>query len=172
MSVEHYLLSISDEALTSILAVPEVIHEVVDKQEDEVCRLFENAPAIMFLTAADADDPLLFLEQGAPPGMSGWVGEYVVEDDRVVSCEVDMGYGPATYFRKEYVAVVARRLNEWTMEQFAERFDPDVLEEHYVYPLGWRDPGRREDLIQSFSDLREYVMAAADSGKHLLAWNA
>lgn len=83
-----------------------------------------------------------------------------------------MGYGPATYFRKEHVAVVARRLNEWTAEHFAQRVDPDVMEEHYVYPLDWHDPVRREELIRPLIDSREYVMAVADSGKHSLGGSA
>ncbi|MHB0958029.1 MAG: DUF1877 family protein [Pirellulaceae bacterium] len=172
MSVDHYLLPVMEDELASILAEPETIHQVVDGHEDEVCRLFQNAKAIMFLTAADVNDPLLFLESGGPPEIAGWIGEYVVEDDRVVTCEADMGYGPASYYRNEFIVAVAQRLRTWTVEKFAERCDLDLLEEQYIYPLDWQEPGRREDLIQSFTDFRECVIATAESGKHLLSWAA
>ena len=172
MSVNHYLLPVTDEELISVLATPETIWTLLQSREDEVCSLWTNAQAIMFLVAEDANDPLLFLEQGPPPPEAGWVGRYEEEDGRVLECELDMGYGPAWYCRSSFLAVVSERLDSWTLDRFSGHCDLDLLEEESIYPTGWHDPGRREELLQAFVDFRTCIMSAASSGRHLLVWCA
>ena len=67
MSVNPYLLPITDEELTDILAVPETVRRVVERQEAEVYDLSGNAAAIMMITTEDAHDQrFILLQDGAP----------------------------------------------------------------------------------------------------------
>ena len=172
MSVNTYLLPISEDELTAILAVPERVRTLVEKRDPEVCSLSYNGPALMFVMAEGPDDPVLFMERGAPPGLSDWIGRYVVKEGRVTECEVDMGYGPAAYFRNSFIADMARHLEPWTVERFSERCDLDELEAQCLYPMGWRDNGRREELIHSFEVFKACITSAGRSGRHLLFWSA
>jgi hypothetical protein len=172
MSVNHYLLPITDAELTSVLQVPERVRGLAEERAADVCDLGTNAVAIMVVTAESMKDPLAFLQAGAPADVAGWVGEYAVEGGRVVTCEVDMGYGPAAYYRNAFLAEVARRLQPWTVDTFARRCDLDFLEEMGVYPTGWHDGGRKESLVNAFAAYRSCVIDAAESGRHLLVWSA
>lgn len=165
MSVNHYLLAVSDEELAAILRTPEHIRKVVEKRNDDVCGLGEDGLAIVSLTAESAEDPLAFIRMGASdPAVAGWVGRCAEGEE----CEVDMGYGPASYYRNSFLRKVAKRLRPITYEVFAANCDVDWLEEHDVYPGYWHDEGRRETLIESFNLYRICVLGAADSGRHLL----
>lgn len=172
MSVDHYLLAITDAELESILDVPQRIRNLVKVRDDDVRFLDSDGLAIIALTAKGKDDPLAFMSDGAPPAVSDWVGKYVEEKGRVVTCEVDMGYGPATYYRNNFVVEVARKLQPWTVEVFAQHCDMDWLEENYVYPQGWRDEHRKGMLIEAFRTYRACIIEAAEAGHHLLVWTA
>ncbi len=172
MSVNYNLLPVTGSQLTQILSDPESLPVFVKQHENEICSVSTNIQAILFTVASDTDDPLLFLESGGPAELAGWVGEYTAIDGGDVKCEVDMGYGPASYFRTELVARMSGRLQQWTVEKFASACDVDELESACVYPSGWQEPGRREDLIEFFAGFRDCIMSAAESGKHLLAWSA
>src|SRR5688572_20658987 len=113
MGVNHYILPVSDADLASVLADPESMHEFVDARRDKVCEIFTQGPAIMCLIADDEHDEIaFFLENDGPEGQTGWVGDYEEVDRRVVTCQVDMGYGPASFYRWPYVAQFARKLVE------------------------------------------------------------
>jgi len=172
MSVNHYLLPISDDELASVLRTPEEIRALVERRSADVQGLGEDGVAIVTLTAESDDDPLAFIRTGAPDEVSGWVGRYAEEGGRCVECEVDMGYGPASYYRNVFLWEVARKLTSITADAFAANYDPDWLEENHVYPAGWHDPGRKETLIESFVLYRPCIVAAAKSGQHLLVWCA
>jgi hypothetical protein len=83
-----------------------------------------------------------------------------------------MGYGPARYYRHDFVMQVARQLAPITVERFEARCDMDWLEEHRVYPRGWRDEHRKTMLLEAFSRYRNCVFHAAIYGRHLLVWTA
>lgn len=172
MSVNHYLLPISDDELASILRTPEEIRSLVERRSADVQGLGEDGVAIVTLTAESSDDPLAFIRTGAPDAVSGWVGRYAEEDGSVTECELDMGYGPASYYRNSFLREVARKLAPITVDTFTANYDPDWLEENYIYPSGWHDPGRKELLIDSFNLYRACIMAAARAGHHLLVWCA
>jgi hypothetical protein len=163
MSVNHSLLPIRDSDLASLLAVPTSTYDFVQSRAAEVCRLREDGLAIISLTAEDENDPLTFMQSGAPDAVSGWIGEHVPE--------AHFSYGPASYYRHSFVAEVAKRLEPWTVETFAERCDVDFLDKHDIYPGRWRAPGRKEELIRSFGVYRDCVTSAAKSGMHLLVWS-
>jgi hypothetical protein len=167
MGVNHSLLPVTTQELTWILDVPERIREVVDGRRHEVCELLTDGCAIVALTGEGKDDPLSFIRTGGPEGLCGWVGGY---KDDPFNCEVDMGYGPASYYRHPFIAIVAEKLSPWTVEFFAENCDVDWLESAPVYPTGWLEPHRKEMLIDSFGKYRECILVAAASGRHLLVW--
>ena len=123
MSVNHSLLPINGGELASLLADPASVRELVEKRNADVCPLWKEGLAISALTASAEDDPLTFLQSGAPEAVSGSVGD------------VDMGYGPASYYRNAFVVEVARRLQPWTVEAFAKDIDLDWLDENNVYHL-------------------------------------
>lgn len=170
MGVNHFLLAINDEELATVLRTPEEVRGLVERRAGEVHGLGTGGVAIVALTGAD--DPLAFLHAGASDGVSGWVGRYVEEGGQVVECEVDMGYGPASYYRNGFLQKVAHKLAAISSEVFAARYDPDWLEKHCVYPCGWDGPGRNEWLIKAYCRYRTSVVAAAESGQHLLVWCA
>jgi len=173
MSVNHYLLSITDEELASILRTPQYVRELVERRSKDVQSLSEDGVAIVALTAASEQDPLAFIQTGAPDEVSGWVGKYAEAGGRVVEdCEVDMGYGPASYYRNSFLQDVAQKLEEITASDFAANCDLDWLEENHVYHSGWHDEGRKERLVESFDRYRSYILAAAKSGEHLIVWCA
>ena len=172
MSVNHCLLPVTDDELDSILELPERIRDVAEQRAGDVVELGEDGVAIVALTAESGEDPLAFMRAGAPDDVCDWVGRYVEADGRVVECEVDMGYGPASYYRNSFLLEVAERLEPMTAEAFAEECDLDWLEENSIYPSGWHDEGRLETLIESFNIYRICVLDAAKNGHHLLVWCA
>lgn len=173
MSVNHYLLPINDGELASILRTPEELRTLAERRAADVLDLGEDGVAIVTLTAESDDDPLAFIRTGAPDEVAGRVGRYAEKDDgRVVECEVDMGYGPASYYRNSFLREVARKLAPITADVFVANYDPDWLEENHVYPSGWHDEGRKETLVESFNLYRICIVAAAKSGQHLLVWCA
>ena len=161
MSVNHSLLPISDGELASLLGDPASVRDLVEKRDADVCRLWKEGLAIIALTATAEDDPLTFLQSGAPDAVSGWVGD------------VDMGYGPASYYKNPFVVEVASRLQPLTVKAFAKGIDLDWLDENNVYPGYWRNnpDANREMLIDRFTGYRECVLSTAAAGKHLLVWN-
>ena len=89
MSVNHSLLPIRDSDLASLLAAPATTYTFVQSRAAEVCRLCEDGLAIISLTAEDENDPLTFMQSGAPDAVSGWIGEHIPE--------AHFSYGPASY---------------------------------------------------------------------------
>jgi hypothetical protein len=172
MSVNHFLISITNAELASLKELPERIHDLIEGRSTDVRGLGEDGLAIVALTAESDKDPLAFLSTGAPDDVSGWIGQYVEEDGVCKICEVDMGYGPASYYNNSFLKEVGRNLERWTIETFANGCDINWLEENGVYPSGWTDDGRKESLIESFTRYRSSVFAAAESGHHLLVWCA
>lgn len=172
MSINHYLLPISEAELASILQTPERIRALVQQRSAEVEMLGEDGVAIVALTAESDQDPLAFIRTGAPDAVSGWIGKYVEQGGRVVECDVDMGYGPASYYKNSFLREVARRLGPITVDAFAARSDPDLLEKYRIYPPGWRAPGRKEALVASFNRYRSCIIGAATYGQHLVVWCA
>lgn len=169
MSVNHALLPITTAELEVILQTPERVRELVEQREADIVELGKEGPAVVALTAEAADDPLTFLLKGGPENESGWVGWYRVEGG-VGTCEVEMGYGPGSYFRNEFLQKVADRLRVIQAEDVAARFDPDWLEEACVYPGAWHGRERKEHLVDAFSRYRACILRAAESGQHLLMW--
>jgi hypothetical protein len=161
MSVNHSLLPISDSELASLLADPASVRALVEKRDADVCRLWKEGLAIVALTATGEDDPLAFLQSGAPDAVSGRVGD------------VDMGYGPASYYKNRFIAGVASRLRPLTVGAFADRIDLDWLDENNIYPGCWRNhpDANRKMLIDRFAAYRGCVLSASDAGMHLLVWS-
>lgn len=172
MSVNHRLLRIYDEELASILETPSLVRDLVEQRKADVVDLMTEGVAIVALTAQSDKDPLAFLRFGAPDAVSGWVGGYSEEDGRGVECEVDMGYGPASYYRNSFLRVVAQEVSPITSDVFIANCDMDWLEDDCVYPTGWRDKHRKQFLVEGFERYRACVLAAANAGQHLLVWNA
>lgn len=172
MSVNHYLLPISEDELDDILRTPEQIHALAERRSEEVQEIGEDGVAIVILTAESDEEPLAFILSGAPDAVSGRIGKYAEEEGSVVECEVDMGYGPASYYRNSFLREVARRIKPITAEVFAANCDADWLEENRVYPGSWNDLGRKDKLIESFNLYRACILGAAMSGRHLLVWCA
>jgi hypothetical protein len=172
MSVKHYLLPITSDELASIVGIPETIRDLVELHASAVVGLSTDGVAIVSLTAESEDDPLAFIRTGAPGTVSGWVGNYLEEAGRAIECEVDMGYGPASYYRNSFLRQVATKLQSITVDNFAATCDLDWLADNHIYPSGWRDAGRKEALLESFNRYRACILSAAESGQHLLVWCA
>src|SRR5262249_40034657 len=102
-----------------------------------------------------------------PDDVSGWVGRYAERDGAAIECEVDMGYGPASYYRNSFLHEVARKLEPITDGLFEANCDLDWLEEN-VYPGGWHNEGAKEMLLASLALYRPCVLGAASSGQPLL----
>lgn len=172
MSVNHYLLAITDAELDSLLKSPKEIHEFVERRGDDVVELGTDGVAIVALTAESEDDPLDFMISGTEmEDVAGWVGD-AGDDGDEVDPDVDMGYGPASYYRNKFLRVVAEELEPISVDVFASNCDIDFLEANQVYPTGWHDKGRRESLIEAFAAYRTCVLAAAKLDRHLLVWTA
>lgn len=172
MSVNHYLLPVTDGELDSIFKAPETIHDLIELRSQKLRTLGTNGIAIVVMTASSEKDPLNFIMSGAPKSDSGWIGQYIEEGNRVVTCEVDMGYGPASYYRNRFLRDIARALQPITVEKFMVNWDADWLENNHIYPSGWHDEWRKDDLAQSYVVYRACILAAAESGQHLLVWCA
>jgi len=148
------------------------VRELVDQREADVTELGQQGVAIVALTAESDVDPLAFIRMGGPEEASGWIGKYAEEDGCVIECEVDMGYGPASYYRNSFLREVARKLEPITADNFESSYDADWLEENDVYPGGWHETGRKDDLVESFKLYRACILSAMQSGEHLLVWCA
>jgi Domain of unknown function (DUF1877) len=172
MSVNRYLLPITDAELTSLLQTPKRVFDLVEERNTDVRELGTDAVAIVVLTAESADDPLAFMCEGAPENVGGWIGDYAEEDGEVVVCDIDTGDGPPSYFRNEFLQQVAQRLELITSVDFAANCDLDLPEDNDIYPTGWHDEGRKDELIESFNVYRECILSTAESGRHLLSWCA
>jgi hypothetical protein len=168
MSVNHFLLPITDDELEAILRTPEEVRDLVERRSADVCGLQEDGLAIVALTAESEEDPLAFIRMGAPKAVCGWIGRYSEGDGCV--CEVDMGYGPASYYRNRFLRKVASKLRRITAEVFAANCDMDWLADHHIYPSGWRDAWRKDMLMKSFNFYRACILDTAKSGQHLLVW--
>src|ERR1700753_4138723 len=112
MSVNHNLLPVSNDELDTLLAAPASIVEFLDFRRNETIYIGTDGVAIVALTARGPTDLLAFMMDGAPPEFcgsefSGWIGKYVEEKGTVVECEVDVGYGPASYYRNQFLQKVA-----------------------------------------------------------------
>ena len=173
MSVNHFFLPITDAELDSLLASPESAHAFVEAREADVQTIHTQGVAITALIAADEHDPLAFLQHGGPEGECGWVGEYIEGDEEHgATCQVDMGYGPASYYKSIFLQVIVEAISGISQGDFAARFDADWLEENYVYPGHWHDVDSQEFLVRCFATLRNCVIEAARNGHHLLVWCA
>src|SRR4051794_15655722 len=128
MGVNHSLLPVTDAELTMLLATPGSIHDFVDSRRNDVRELLTDGLAIISLTCESDDDPLRFMQSGnqsADEGsVSGWVGNE------------DMGYGPASYYKNQFVRIVARKLEPWTLETFIANCDMEWLDANRIYPSG------------------------------------
>lgn len=172
LSVNHYMLGVSDGELSEILRKPASVRELIEQRRERCTDLSTDGLAIMALTSPKVDDILDFLEDlVGPTEWSGHVGRRV-EVDGVVEREVTVGYGCVRYYRHAFVMEVARRLRPITVGQFAARCDLDWLEAEHVYPLGWRDAHRKPMLIEAYARYRQCIMHAAIYGRHLLVWTA
>ena len=167
MSVNHFLLPISDTERAALRTDPESCPDFVDSRASEVETLHTAGNAITSLIAESADDELAFIQEGAPDEYSEWIGEYTNS-----VCQVDMGYGPAWCCDSEYVARIAAKIKDFTETDFAKIYDPEWLEENRIYPSGWCDEDRAEFMIEQFNALRNCVMTAAEKEDHLLIWCA
>lgn len=172
MSVNHYLLPITDAELRSLKDDPESCPDFVNAHLDRVRSLFTAGCAITAIIAEDDRDELAFLRVGAPDSESGWIGEYVEDGGSVETCQVDMGYGPASYYVHHFVVKVAAKLRDIPESTFTGWYDADWLEDNYVYPTGWHDDGREDFTLSCFTTFRDCVLDAADNGYHLLVWCA
>jgi hypothetical protein len=160
MSVDRFLLPVSDAELNSILSSPESIRELIEVRESDIVPLGVFVPAICSLTAESVDDPLDFMRSGGPDELAGWVGD------------IDLGYGPASYYKNLFLRVVAQKLQIITVDVFEENCDLDWLAENHVYPSIWEEDGSLEFLVDAFSAYRECVITTAIDGRHLLVWSA
>lgn len=171
MSVNHNFLPLSDAELSSLVENPESAHVLVEDRRNEVQTIFTMGVAITALIAEDEDDPLAFLECGGPEGECGWVGEYDEgNEDRGATCQVDMGYGPASYYKNSFLLSIAEAISRIAVADFASRFNADWLEVNHVYPGQWHNESSREFLVECFITLRNCVIEAARNGHHLLVW--
>lgn len=170
MSVDHFLFSLSEPELASVLTTPNELHTLIDRRPTDVVNLGEDVLAIVAMTAESRDDPLAFIRTGGPEDSAGWIGKYSEKDGNVVECELDMGYGPAAYYRNSFVRTVADKLEPITTQVFADNIDLDWLEQNNVYPSHWHDEGRHQGLVHSFDRYRTCILTTAKSDKHLLVW--
>lgn len=167
MSVNHCLLPVTEEELALLLETPEQIREFVEARQADVCSLLTDGCAIVAITAEGDDDPLAFIRTGTSSGDGGWVG---TDDGDECPPEIEMGYGPASYYRHPFVTLVARKLDAWTPDLFAANCDMEGLEAGHCYPSGWLEPTRKDYLIDSFGRYRACILEAAATGRHLLVW--
>jgi hypothetical protein len=171
MSVNHYFLAIDGAELASLLERPEAIRELVRARISDTCFIGEMGSAIVAITAESGQDPLAFMMEGGPDEFAGSVGDAVEKSGRQ-QFFIDMGYGPASYYRNLFVAKVAQSLSLITVDLFTRHCDMDQLEAAHVYPGGWLHAGSKKYLVDCFDSYRSYVIKAADAGQNLLVWCA
>lgn len=173
MSVNHFFLPVSDAELASLLAEPKSAHALIEARDAEVQTIHTQGIAITALMAEDENDPLAFLQCGGPDGECGWIGEYSEgNEEEGATCEVDLGYGPGSYYKNSFLLVVAEAISRISAGEFASHFTADWLEENHIYPGYWHEEGRREFLVECFVTLRTCLTETARSGRHLLVWCA
>ena len=117
--------------------------------DNETTRIGTDGVAIVALTTRGPTDLLAFMMDGLRrPSSRDRLGKYVEKDGRVIECEVDVGYGPASYYRNQFLQDVARELVAFTEGCVSTRVViMALLEKYNVYPVGWTNEGRRESKL-------------------------
>lgn len=156
-------LSVTDEQLSKMIADAEFAHDFIFKEKQEAwVRLDTDVLAIIAITSTSDDDPLSFVQEGA--------GYDHLDEAGGVGRDIDMGCGPASYYKNSFLKLVAKRLEPWTVEEFDSHADMEKLEQEDVYPAGWTDAHRKPTLIEAFALYRDCILKTAAAGQHLLVW--
>lgn len=107
---------------------------------------------------------------------TAWTGEapvnFIVQGGREIG-KVDVGYGPARALKSSEVREVAAALEALPPEELADRYDPEEMSRLEIYPEIWtRDPDEdwQSYLIDNYTELRNFVLRAAERGYGLLVY--
>lgn len=80
----------------------------------------------------------------------------------------NLGYGPARLLTPSQVAELADALQALGEDALMARYVPAAFEAAGIAPCGWEDPDedaeRREWLLDTFREVRDYYVAARDRG--------
>lgn len=105
---------------------------------------------------------------------SSWEGSYplvcVVMGGESIGTQ-DVGYGPARFLTPAEVKDVANSLDEISVSDLLERYDPDALNAEEIYPQGWSDAEEERKYIgQYYSQLTEFFRKAAHADDAMLVY--
>jgi hypothetical protein len=103
---------------------------------------------------------------------SQWEGRGVLGMAVLGGTEIgeDAGYGPARYLVQSQVKEVADALSDVSKEGFIERFNPQAMDEHEIYPQIWLRDGDfgRSYALGHFVNLVKFYREAADRDDAML----
>jgi Domain of unknown function (DUF1877) len=103
-------------------------------------------------------------EEGAPPL------DFIMRGGRTLG--EDLGYGPARGFSPGEVKDIAAALSAVSPEQLRSRYDQKEMQRLQIYPDIWRrepDEGL-EFVMESFDELREFIIGGAKEGEALVVF--
>jgi Domain of unknown function (DUF1877) len=146
----------TSEELEELLAAPETIRDFLGA---------ETTPSTGLQKAWHG---LHFLLTGSSWNSEGVLG-FLASGGEALG-KVDLGYGPARFFRPDAVEQLDDALSRISDDELWSRFDPATMEAEGVYPVIWDEP--EEDLQQEyltyFRNLRAFVHQACRDGNALI----
>ncbi len=102
------------------------------------------------------------------------LGQAIMGGIEIPDVQSVMGYGPARYLTPSIVREVAEALNNFSIEQKVELFDPKAAEIAKVYPrmhgMKALDKDEKDGLISYFHLLRDFYRDAVAKGHAMLLW--
>lgn len=160
MSMILELLEITPETFTYLSSDLDAFEEFMEREWDperireDLDKAWHGIHFLLTGTAWEGEPPLDFLLKGG------------------TEFGHDQGYGPPRYLSPEELEVIAQALEEIPPGTFRSRFDPDLLDQHQIYPTHWNNPEElpaiEEYLVSSYRILRSLVDVVRHRGNGLV----
>ncbi|RYY52409.1 MAG: DUF1877 family protein [Chitinophagaceae bacterium] len=129
--------------------------------EERIDAFYHGDPA--FVPVEWAWEGLLFLltGEGLDDDPKGGLAK-IFNSERIIDEEQDLaGYGPARYVNPEEVLSISKELSTLDRDELYDRYDPDLMEEKGIYPLGWAEGIMIDEVLGFFDNLKDFFAAAA-----------
>ena len=124
------------------LPIPDLEFIEGENIEDDLDKSWQGIHYCLNKTEYEAEPPMDFITLG---------GE--------TSGDIDVGYGPARFFRSQTVKEIENRISGITREQLLMNYNPSEMEKLDIYPNIWGDEGNEgfEYIAEYFETLKSFV---------------
>lgn len=164
MSIQGYLVAISNNTLNELVADPEQAINYLDNHEELKLAKFELGKdwhAIHFILTGDAK----------LTGKKEFILAKVVLGINMI--QMDFGsYSPLCATPPDQVKTIAEALVLISEYEFKAKINPHVLEEQNIYPESWQDPEDIAYLTKTFEGLKAFYQEAAQNNLVVLSYLA